>query len=118
LESKENQDVFISGGLLMSECKTCQGKSYYELPNYNLEIMERIECRSCLLDAQFKDNLMTDISKILSGRSVQHLAQIVAQLVVNGVDKNPSDDLSRLEGMIQTKQGLALMALAESYTNE
>lgn len=102
----------------MSECETCNGKLYYELPNFNLEIMERIDCMNCLLDKQFKENLMSEVSKVLSGRSVQHLAQIVAQLVVNGVDKNPSDDLSRIEGMIQTKQGLALMALAETYSNE
>lgn len=100
------------------KCDICNNTGWYEVPNYRLEIMERIECIECLLDAQYKDHLKEELTRLLVDTSLQKLAQIVADLVVNSVAKNPHDDLSRIDGIIQTKNKTNALALATTYSGE
>tara|TARA_A100001201_G_scaffold26186_1_gene29168 strand:- start:8 stop:310 length:303 start_codon:yes stop_codon:yes gene_type:complete len=98
------------------ECKKCEGKGWYLVPNYRLEIMESIECMDCLSHEHFKDHLKDELSRLLINTSPQKLAQIVAQLVVNSVDRNENDDIQRIEGIIHTKNVLNALTLAEAYS--
>jgi len=100
------------------KCEICDGTGWYEVPNYRLEIMERIECIECLLDAQYKDHLKEELTRLLVDTSKQKLAQIVADLVVNSVARNTHDDLSRIDGIIQTKNKANALALATTYSGE
>ncbi len=61
-------------------CEKCNGDMYYEVPNYRLEIMERIECMDCLIQEQYKDHLKDELTRIMASVSQQKLAQIVAEL--------------------------------------
>ena len=98
------------------ECEICDGKGWYKVPNHRLEIMENIECMSCLSHQHFKDHLKEELTRLLVNTSPQKLAQIVAQLVVNSVDKNENDDIQRIEGIIHTKNVLNALTLAEAYS--
>ena len=100
------------------DCEICLGKGVYEVPNYRLEVMERIDCIDCLLEEQFKDELKEQLTRLLANTSHVKLAQIVAELVVNSVDKNPSDDLNRIEGVIHTKNQITALALGSAYANQ
>ena len=53
---------------------------------------------------------------MLVNTSPQKLAQIVAQLVVNSVDRNENDDIERIEGIIHTKNVINALVLAEAYS--
>ena len=46
------------------------------------------------------------------------LAQIVSEMIVNGVDINPLDDLNRIEGIVHTKNKVAALALGLAYSNQ
>jgi len=100
------------------DCERCLGKGCFEVPNYRLEIMERIECLDCLSEERFKDGLKNDLTRLLINTSHAKLAQIVAELIVNSVDSNPLDDLDRIEGIIHTKNTIVALALASAYTNQ
>lgn len=97
-------------------CSICENKGWYEIPNHRTECMERIQCMDCLLQEQFKNTLKEDLTKLLSTTSGQKLAQIVAELIVNSVDRNESDDLDRLNGIIQTKSTLSALQLGIAYS--
>jgi len=99
------------------DCEKCCGQGYYDIPNYQHDIMERIECMDCYAEDHYKYHLSEELTKVLVGSSPQKLAQIVAGLVVNGVSKNDHDDLSRIEVIIQTKNAIEALALGEVYNN-
>lgn len=99
-------------------CHACLDTGWYEIPNYRLEIMERIECIDCLLEAQYKDHLKEGLTRLFADTSKEKLAQIVADLVVNSVAKNTHDDLQRIDGIIQTKNKVNALALAMTYSSE
>lgn len=100
------------------ECSKCEGNMYYEVPNYRLEIMERIECMDCLSQEQYKDHLKDELTRLIASVSQQKLAQIVAELIVNGVDRNPKDDLNRVDVIIQTKNTMNALQLGSAYSNQ
>lgn len=100
------------------ECNKCEGQGWYEVPNYRLEIMERIECMDCLVEEQYKDHLKDELTRLMAGVSQQKLAQIVAELIVNGVDRNPKDDLNRVDVIIQTKNTMNALQLGSAYSNQ
>ena len=97
------------------ECEKCNGVGHYVVPNYQHDVMERIECLDCLAEDHFKWHLSEELTKVLISSSPQKLAQIVAELIVNGVSKNIHDDLSRIEVIIQTKNAMEALALGEVY---
>lgn len=97
-------------------CEKCQGTGWYKVPNIRLEIMENVECMDCLLNEQFKDHLKVELTRLLVNTSQQKLAQIVAQLVVNSVDRNENDDIQRIENIIHTKNIMNALTLAEAYS--
>ena len=98
-----------------SECEKCDGVGHYLVPNYQHDIMERIECMDCYAEDHYKWYLSEELTKVLINSSPQKLAQIVATLVVNGVDTNPKDDLARVEVIIQTKNAMEALVLGEFY---
>ena len=98
------------------KCNICNDTGWYELPNHRLECMERIQCMDCLLQQQYKDTLKEDLTKLFSNASHQKLAQIVAELVINSVDKNEHDDLDRINTIIQTKNMISAIQLGVVYS--
>ena len=100
------------------DCEKCFGKGCYEVPNYRLEITERIDCMDCLLEEQHTIELKEQLTRLLSNTSPVKLAQIVAELIVNSVDSNPLDELDRIEGIIHTKNTVNALALASAYTGQ
>ena len=98
-----------------SECEKCDGVGHYLVPNYQHDVMERIECMDCYAEDHYKWHLSEELTKVLINSSPQKLAQIVATLVVNGVDTNPKDDLSRVDVIIQTKNAMEALVLGEFY---
>lgn len=98
------------------DCEKCNGVGHYVLPNYRLEIMENIQCMDCLNHEHFKDHLKDELTRLLSNTSQQKLAQIVAQLVVNSMDRNENHDIQRIENIIHTKDNLNALVLAEAYS--
>lgn len=99
------------------DCEICNGVGHYTIPNLYLEIMEKLDCMDCLLEEQFKDGLKEDLTRLLTNTSKEKLASIVAEIVVHGVDKNPLDELSRLQGIIHTKNEYSALALGIAYSN-
>ena len=83
------------------DCEKCFGVGCYEVPNYRLEINRRVDCMDCLLEERTQNRFKeTTNSYVRANTSPSKLAQIVAEVIVNSVDKNPSDDLARIEGII------------------
>ena len=100
------------------DCEVCEGKGSYNVPNYHLEVIERIDCMDCLLEDRFKNDLKDRLTRLLINTSKEKLASIVAEMVVNGVDKNALDDISRIEGIIQTKNHSSALARGLAYSNQ
>jgi DNA gyrase/topoisomerase IV subunit B len=72
----------------------------------------------CLSQEQYKDHLKNDLTRLMASVSQQKLAQIVAELIVNGVDRNPKDDLNRIDVIIQTKNTMNALQLGLAYSNQ
>lgn len=100
----------------MNNCDKCEGTGWYKVPNLRLEIMENVQCMDCLMQENFKDHLKGELTRLLVNTSKQKLAHIVAQLVVNSVDRNENDDLQRIEGIIHTKNTMNALMMAEAYS--
>ena len=100
------------------DCEICEGVGSYSIPNLYLEIMEKIDCMDCLLEEEHKIDLKKQLTRMLANTSPSKLAQIVAEVIVNSVDKNPSDDLARIEGIIHTKNVTSAVALASVYAGQ
>lgn len=101
-----------------NDCEKCNGDGYYLVPNYQHDIMERIECMDCISHAHYKHHLSEELTKVLMNASPQKLAMLVAETIVYGVDKNNNDTLSRVEVIIQTKNTTEALVLGDVYNKE
>tara|TARA_B100000497_G_C7294417_1_gene201261 strand:- start:59 stop:364 length:306 start_codon:yes stop_codon:yes gene_type:complete len=99
-------------------CEKCNGDMYYLVPNYRLEVMERVECMDCISHEHYKHHLSEELTKVLTKASPQKLALIVAELIVHNIDKNTHDDLSRVETIIQTKNLVEALVLGDVYNKQ
>ena len=88
------------------DCNKCEGAGWYEVPNYQHEVMEKIECMDCLVEEMYLENLTTDLAKVLVQISHQRLAQLLANGMISKINSNPNDDLGRIESIIHTKNVL------------
>ena len=100
---------------LMNDCDKCEGNLYYLVPNYQHDVMERIECWDCISEMQYQDDIKERMTKLLVTCSPQQLAQIVAEMAVNSVVKDHSGNLSRFETMLATKNTREAMILSSMY---
>ena len=98
------------------ECKVCEGAGVYEVVNRRTETIEYNDCIDCMLDAQFKEHLTIEVSKIISQASHEKLAWMLAKLTVNSVDANKNDDLDRVHNYVKSKDLVSLLNLADAYT--
>ena len=99
------------------DCKTCEGKGYYIIPNYQHEVLERIQCEACLYEEEFKYRLAESLSMVLNNASPQKLAWIVAELIITGHEKHDSSkDYNKLEMIIQTKNAKEALVLGDIYS--
>ncbi len=102
----------------MDSCEKCNGQMYYLVPNYRLEIMEKVDCMDCIIEEQYKDHLKGELTRLLVNASPQKLSQIVAELIVNGVERNPNDDLNRIDVISQTKNTQNDSKMCSGYYNQ
>lgn len=91
------------GGFHMDSCEKCEGKLWYVVPNYQHDVLERIDCFDCLAHMQYKDHLVEQLSKMIVSASPQRLALLLSEFIVQGADKSVVDDLGRIENIIHTK---------------
>ena len=103
---------------MSKDCDKCEGNMYYLVPNYQHDVMERVECIDCMLEIQYKDDIKVRLSKLLVNASHEKLAQLVAEMTVNGVDKSPTTNISRFETTILTKNLAEALMLAAIYAEE
>tara|TARA_R100000734_G_C3318582_1_gene112922 strand:+ start:4846 stop:5151 length:306 start_codon:yes stop_codon:yes gene_type:complete len=96
-------------------CDKCEGKLWYLVPNHQHDVMERIECLDCISEMQYQDDVKERLSKLLVNASHQKLAQIVAELAVNGICKDDNDNITRFETVIATKNLAEALMLATVY---
>ena len=99
-------------------CEKCNGDGYYLVPNYQHDVMERIECMDCYAEEHYRWHLSEELTKVLINSSPQKLAKIVAQIVVQGVSNNKNDDITRIEGIIQTKNFNEALVLGDIYSKQ
>tara|TARA_R100000081_G_scaffold76529_1_gene42985 strand:- start:233 stop:544 length:312 start_codon:yes stop_codon:yes gene_type:complete len=99
----------------VNDCEKCEGNLYYLVPNYQHDIMERIECLDCMAEMQYQDDVKQRMAKLIVEISPQKLAQIVAELLVNSIVKDPNANLARCETVITTKNTREAAILSEMY---
>ena len=102
----------------MSDCDKCEGNLYYLVPNYQHDVMERIECWDCISEMQYQDDVKERLTKLLVTASPQRLAQLVADLAVNGIVKDSNNNISRFETIIATKNLEQALVMASIYAEE
>mgnify|MGYP003625951220 FL=1 len=100
------------------DCNKCEGKLYYLIPNYQHDTLERIECIDCISEMQYQDDIKERLTKLLVTASPQRLAQIVAEVAVNGIIKDVNSNLTRYETIIATKNLSQALMLANIYAEE
>ena len=52
------------------ECEKCNGDGHYLVPNYQHDVMERIECLDCLAEDHFKWHLSEELTKVFKSGEV------------------------------------------------
>ena len=103
----------------MSDCSKCEGNLYYLVPNYQHDIMERIDCIDCISELQYQDDIKERLTKLLVTASPQRLAQIVSEMTINSVVKDTSTAgrrLGRLETMLATKNIKEALFFSSMYS--
>jgi len=88
------------------DCNKCNGAGWYQVPNFQHDTMENIECMDCLVEEMYLAELGENLAKVIVQISHQRLAQIVANGIVSKINSNPNDDLGRIETIIHTKNVL------------
>ena len=106
------------GGFHMDSCEKCEGKLWYVVPNYQHDVLERIECFDCLAHMQFKDHLVEQLSKMIVSASPHRLALLLSEFIVQGADKSEVDDLGRIENIIHTKNINEAFLIGGFYSKE
>jgi hypothetical protein len=99
-------------------CEKCEGKLYYLVPNYQHDTMERVECFDCMIEMQYNDDIKERLTKLLVTASPQRLAQLVAEIAVNGVNKDNHMSLNGFETIIATKNLEQALVIARIYAEE
>lgn len=98
-------------------CDVCNGDERYQIADLRSETMVWVDCIDCMLENQFQEHLKLEVTKKLMSQSHESLAQLVAELIVNGVSSNEKDNLERIQEMTKQKQGGNLLrTVAECYT--
>tara|TARA_R100000734_G_scaffold17346_1_gene13632 strand:+ start:423 stop:740 length:318 start_codon:yes stop_codon:yes gene_type:complete len=96
-------------------CEKCNGKGHYLVPNYQHDVMERIECMDCYAEEHYKWHLSEELSRVLVNASPQKLSMIISEIIVNGIDRDENNSLARIETIIQTKNINEALVLADIY---
>jgi hypothetical protein len=102
----------------MTECNKCEGNLYYLVPNYQHDTMERIDCLDCISEMQYADDIKGRLTKLLVTASPQRLAQLVAEVAVNGIIKDSNSNITRYETIIATKNLEQALVMASIYAEE
>ena len=98
-------------------CEICNGDERYLVADHRSETMVWVDCMDCMLNNQYREHLLTEVSKKLMSQSHESLAQLLAEVIVNSVESNEKDSLDRILEMTKQKQGgNELRIVAECYT--
>ena len=94
--------------------KTCDDENcmngYKIVPNYQHDVMERVECMECLVNDKYRFDLASNLRKTLRECSREQLVAVVSDAFADLAFMN-QDLCADVEDMIQAKRTQDLMAL-------
>lgn len=93
----------------------CDGSGWYLQANYQHEVMEWVQCYSCLAEEKERQDLSLACSKILKRASHEKLCSILGDFLVSSFEKK--DDLNRLTEIVDSKDFVNLMTYLEVNLN-
>tara|TARA_R100000742_G_C4260260_1_gene78075 strand:+ start:98 stop:388 length:291 start_codon:yes stop_codon:yes gene_type:complete len=88
-------------------CEICSGNGWFKQANYQLEIMEWVQCYDCLAQEKYLEELTEKTAKLINRSSVEKLSLLLAKYCVNKIESE------RLETMLNEKNFVGLMSFLE-----
>ena len=94
-------------------CEECNNEGYYLKPDYQHDVMMRVQCISCLHHEQMKFELSTSIAKIIVSTNAVRMAKIIADTLIGLIDKEYEPDYERVNTLVATKNKESLISLLQ-----
>jgi|TARA_A100001201_G_scaffold79274_1_gene70989 hypothetical protein len=88
-------------------CEICNGNGWFKQANYQLEIMEWVQCYDCLAQEKYLEELTEKAAKLINRSSAEKLSLLLAKYCVTKMDKE------RLETMLTDKNFVGIMSFLE-----
>tara|TARA_R100000406_G_C3052030_1_gene108998 strand:+ start:362 stop:658 length:297 start_codon:yes stop_codon:yes gene_type:complete len=85
------------------ECNECNGTGWVKTWSYGHDVMIREQCYTCMAHEKHMQDLILEISKMLSNTSKQRLAKAFATKLIDLTDKFCAGDFSNVEKAIENK---------------
>lgn len=94
-------------------CNECNNEGYSLQPDYQHDVMMRVQCVSCLHHEQMKFELSTSMAKIIVSTNPVRMAKIIADTLIGLIDKDDEPDYERVNALVATKNKESLLSLLQ-----
>lgn len=94
-------------------CNECNNEGYSLQPDYQHDVMMRVQCVSCLHHEQMKFELSTSMAKIIVSTNPVRMAKIIADTLIGLIDKVDEPDYERVNALVATKNKESLLSLLQ-----
>tara|TARA_R110000787_G_scaffold240302_1_gene346581 strand:- start:356 stop:655 length:300 start_codon:yes stop_codon:yes gene_type:complete len=94
-------------------CEECNNEGSMLIPDYQHDVMMRVQCVNCLAWANTKRELSISMSKVLIGMTQSRMAKLLSDTIIELMDKENSPDFERLFSLVATKNKDSLVSLLQ-----
>jgi len=94
-------------------CKECNNEGYTLKPDYQHDVMMRVQCLDCMAHGVMKATLSLDMTKVLVNTSQMRMAKLLSDTLIGLIDQDDSPDFERLHALVATKNKESLISLLQ-----
>ena len=94
-------------------CEECNNEGYYLKPDYQHDVMMRVQCIQCLAHEQMKHDLSIKMAKVLIDTSQVRMAKLLSDTLIGLIDQDDSPDYDRLFALVATKNKESIISLLQ-----
>ncbi len=91
-------------------CEECNNQGYTLQPDYQHDVMMRVQCVQCLAHENMKMQMSKNLSQVFIQLSPSFLAKLLADTMIGILDKEENPDYARLDVLVAAKNKDYLVA--------
>lgn len=94
-------------------CEECNNEGYTLKPDYQHDVMMRVQCLDCMAHEVMKVSLSLDMAKVLMNTNPSRMAKLLSDTLIGLIDQADSPDFDRLHALVATKNKESLISLLQ-----